>query len=95
MSAGILGCVFLPFGLIILDLYLKRRRNPSGFPYPPGPRQLPLVGNLFDIPERKAWETYARWASQYGEAYPDGSHHALADVCSWTKFQGILYPFKR
>ncbi|KAH9003795.1 cytochrome P450 [Lactarius hatsudake] len=35
--------------------------------YPPGPRGLPFFGNLFDIPQRAPWETYARWGKQYGD----------------------------
>lgn len=34
--------------------------------YPPGPRGLPILGNLFDIPRRAPWETYTRWGKQYG-----------------------------
>ncbi|KAF8653529.1 hypothetical protein AX16_003913 [Volvariella volvacea WC 439] len=34
---------------------------------PPGPRGLPLVGNVFDIPKEKPWLTFAEWAKQYGD----------------------------
>ncbi|KIO29637.1 hypothetical protein M407DRAFT_21225 [Tulasnella calospora MUT 4182] len=44
----------------------EKRRNPEGLPYPPGPRQLPLIGNAFDMPLRKAPLTYGKWAEQYG-----------------------------
>ena len=34
---------------------------------PPGPRQLPVVGSIFDIPQNEDWPTYsARWAYKYG-----------------------------
>lgn len=52
--------------LALLRAYLVRRRNPSGLPLPPGPKPLPIIGNIFDIPKRASWETYAQWGQQYG-----------------------------
>ena len=36
-------------------------------PLPPGPKGLPFVGNMFDIPREKAWLKYMEWAKHYGE----------------------------
>ncbi|KAG8947338.1 hypothetical protein FRC04_010786 [Tulasnella sp. 424] len=44
----------------------EKRRNPEGLPYPPGPKQLPLIGNAFDMPRGKAPLTYMKWLEQYG-----------------------------
>lgn len=35
--------------------------------YPPGPRGLPLVGNIQDIPHVKPWLTFAEWGKKYGD----------------------------
>ncbi|KAL4061713.1 cytochrome P450 [Scleroderma yunnanense] len=52
-----------------LVVYITQRflftRNPA--PLPPGPKPLPLVGNLFDIPVIKPWLTYADWGKKYGD----------------------------
>ncbi|KZT28797.1 cytochrome P450 [Neolentinus lepideus HHB14362 ss-1] len=54
--------------LALLVLFLVRRlasrRLPA--PYPPGPKRLPLVGNVFDMPTKHMWKTVADWAELYG-----------------------------
>ncbi|KAK0223378.1 cytochrome P450 [Armillaria fumosa] len=42
---------------------LKCRR----LPFPPGPKGLPLIGNLWDVPVEFPCVTYARWSSTYGD----------------------------
>ena len=44
-----------------------RKANPLGLPYPPGPKPLPLLGNLLDVPSSYYWLTYAVWAKKYGD----------------------------
>ncbi|KAJ7912219.1 cytochrome P450 [Mycena leptocephala] len=45
---------------LALTLYLL-------LPLPPGPRKLPLVGNLFDLPPTFEWEAYVEWSRKFGE----------------------------
>ncbi len=47
-------------------LYLLLTRK-EGIPHPPGPRALPLVGNMFQIPQKDEWPIYEAWAKKYGE----------------------------
>jgi len=42
--------------------YHKRR----GFTYPPGPRPLPLIGNLLDIPKEFSWLSYTELSKKHG-----------------------------
>ncbi|KAI0278749.1 cytochrome P450 [Russula aff. rugulosa BPL654] len=42
----------------------QRRR---GLPYPPGPRPLPLIGNLLDIPKEFSWLAYTQLSKKYGD----------------------------
>lgn len=50
----------------VVRTWLADRSRRQGLQYPPGPRGIPILGNLFDIPQRQPWETYTRWGKQYG-----------------------------
>ena len=41
--------------------------------YPPGPKRLPIVGNLFSMPSHEEWVTYRKWSDQFGMT-PDTNH---------------------
>ncbi|KAF7372911.1 Cytochrome P450 [Mycena sanguinolenta] len=49
----------------ILLYALRWNRNCSKLPLPPGPRKLPLVGNFFDMPTERQWETFLKWSKQF------------------------------
>ncbi|KDR79209.1 hypothetical protein GALMADRAFT_137092 [Galerina marginata CBS 339.88] len=46
---------------------VARRRNLNGLPLPPGPKGLPFIGNLFDMPIDKPWLVYDEWFKVYGD----------------------------
>ncbi|KAI0061754.1 cytochrome P450 [Artomyces pyxidatus] len=46
---------------------IRNRRKRKNLPYPPGPRGLPIIGNLLDAPTEQPWLTYAKWAKEYGD----------------------------
>ena len=52
---------------VFLVLRALARKKANALPLPPGPRGLPLLGNLFDIPRKAAWKTFAEWGNAYGE----------------------------
>ncbi|KAJ7800174.1 cytochrome P450 [Mycena olivaceomarginata] len=37
----------------------------SRLPLPPGPKTLPLVGNLFNMPVSEEWKTYRIWSAEF------------------------------
>ncbi|KAJ3534086.1 hypothetical protein NMY22_g7073 [Coprinellus aureogranulatus] len=49
----------------------QRKRNPKGLPLPPGPKPLPVVGNLKDVPQEDPWVGYKELADKYGMAPPN------------------------
>lgn len=57
--------------LLLVVWYIQRRewdRRCQGFSLPPGPKQLPLLGNLLDMKQVKhPWLVYQKWAETYGK----------------------------
>ncbi|KAI0289331.1 cytochrome P450 [Russula brevipes] len=45
----------------------RDHRKRKGLPYPPGPRPLPVIGNLLDIPREFSWLTYTELAKKHGD----------------------------
>jgi hypothetical protein len=65
--------------LLILDLFavllflaairaIRDCRRRAGLPYPPGPRSLPIIGNILDIPLEYSWLKYSQFSQTYGHA---------------------------
>lgn len=65
-SISVLLVLCLAF-LLVKKVLDKRKVNPKDLPYPPGPKPLPVLGNLLDVPQATPWITYTRWGQQYGE----------------------------
>ncbi|KAH6899266.1 cytochrome P450 98A3 [Coprinopsis sp. MPI-PUGE-AT-0042] len=51
---------------VVTLVVLRGRRDTRGLPLPPGPKGLPLLGNIFDIPREKPWKVYNEWGKVYG-----------------------------
>lgn len=63
--------------MIVIDLFalisflialssLRDYHRRRGLLYPPGPRPLPLIGNLLDVPGNFSWLAYAELSRKYG-----------------------------
>lgn len=51
--------------LVAVQAFRDRRRR-GGLPYPPGPRPLPIIGNLLDVPKHFSWLAYTKFSKIHG-----------------------------
>ena len=52
---------------VLAALLYKRLTSNQAAPYPPGPKGLPLIGNVLDIPPEYQWIKFGEWKKKYGE----------------------------
>ena len=60
----------LAIGAVVALLLLHRLRRILypllTLPLPPGPKGLPIIGNLLDVPTMSPWKTFHEWSKLYG-----------------------------
>ncbi|KAI0253721.1 cytochrome P450 [Lactifluus subvellereus] len=66
LSITAVDCLMICFVLYLLTALQDHRRR-RGYPYPPGPRSWPIIGNLFDVPNRLPWIAYTDMSKKYGD----------------------------
>jgi hypothetical protein len=76
---------------VLCILLLKRLLSPQQQVHslPPGPKGLPLVGAVLDMPSEQEWITFSKWADTWGRSNgttSDGRHSIYypGDICSAT-----------
>lgn len=66
--------------LVLLLVAFDQRRKRQTFRYPPGPKPLPILGNLFDVPKESSWLKYTEWSKTYGRSCVRLQHHLVLTV---------------
>lgn len=51
--------------------------------YPPGPKPIPVLGNILDLTPRELWHRATSWANEYGE------RHSACDFFGRKKLMGV------
>jgi len=67
MPFNIVDQIVIGLGLALAGLIYVKNKKWASYPYPPGPRKLPLLGNLMDLPRERMWVEFARWGKEHSE----------------------------
>lgn len=65
-SLTIIVDIFALLSFLVALLSIRDYKRRRGLLYPPGPRPLPLIGNLLDVPNNFSWLTYTELSRKYG-----------------------------
>lgn len=65
-SSNLMGAAaILTVVVTVLWKRLLTKKRPGLLP--PGPKGLPIIGNLLDLPSNQKGQTYAKWGESWGE----------------------------
>lgn len=66
--AALLSSVALVIACLAWFNFIRRRSSgASRLPPPPGPKGLPILGNIFQVPTKREWLRYSEWFDKYGD----------------------------
>ena len=69
MESGNVSSITILLLIIALSIQITRFiKKEKKLPFPPGPKPLPILGNLFDVPKDPQWIGFAALLKQYGES---------------------------
>ncbi|KAK4202162.1 cytochrome P450 [Triangularia verruculosa] len=69
MAYALLLLLATAVALAAVNRYINRKRLPAGVRPLPGPRGIPFIGRVHDIPENASWLKFYEWSKEYGPIY--------------------------
>lgn len=66
-ALNVLDVALALLGVLIVKAIVARKRHPT--PLPPGPKGLPIIGNVLDMPTSHEWYKFAEWGERYGTSF--------------------------
>lgn len=81
MDLTLLDAVFALVGIWLVKALLSRKTRPASLP--PGPKGLPLIGNILDMPKSHEWLQFTKWNKHYGKESPSMSTVCLSTTMTY------------
>lgn len=66
--------------LVIVLYLLTKKWTKRSLPLPPGPKKLPLIGNLLNMPTSYEWKTYHKWCKDFGTIHQFADRKVLTTL---------------
>ena len=66
-AATVSSCIQQPKWVAVLATVLVLLVRKSWHRFPPGPKRIPLLGNVFNFPQNRWYEAFSHWKAEYGE----------------------------
>lgn len=71
-SITLTAAVVFVIGWLVCTIYANRRSSHKAslqYPRMPGPRLVPFIGRIHDLPIQYMWMKFAEWANTFGPIY--------------------------
>ncbi|KAH6919271.1 cytochrome P450 98A3 [Coprinopsis sp. MPI-PUGE-AT-0042] len=85
---GVLTSIAVVLGVISISYYARRTFKAL----PPGPKGLPLLGNVLQLPTQEPWRVYKEWEEKYGDViYLEALGQPIVVLNSLKATQELLF----